>query len=143
MVEVSPVPKLAGSDEHEIRGGRGSLTLNLALQEATPSGVPLLKVALTWYEPDCIPLVSIWVEMPVSPDLTPKPLHLYVTVCFGSKFDPCTVALTSSPANTLSGCTEQEAPGSVTLCSPPHVTTRPACARTPRRSVFPVVAEEP
>src|ERR1700719_387298 len=102
MVEVSPVPKLVGSDEHEIKGGCASLTVNLARQEATPSGVPSLKLAVTWYEPECNPLVSICVELPISPRLTPEPLHTYVTVRFGLKFDPCTVAVKGSPANTLS-----------------------------------------
>jgi hypothetical protein len=37
---------LAGSDEHEIAGGRGAFTMNPALQEATPSLLPSLRLAV-------------------------------------------------------------------------------------------------
>ena len=51
MVEVPPIATLAGSDEHEITGGRASFTVNLALQEATPFLLPSLKLAVIWYGP--------------------------------------------------------------------------------------------
>src|SRR4029077_8517180 len=48
MVEVPHMGTLAGSDEHEIMGGRGSFTVNLAVQEATPYSLPSLMLTVTW-----------------------------------------------------------------------------------------------
>jgi hypothetical protein len=107
IVAVPPKAIIAGSAEHEIWGGRGSFTVNRALQVATPLGLPSLRLAVTWYEPDCKPFVSICVELPLSSGLTPEPLYLYVTVRFALKFDPSAVALTGSPTQTSLGWMEQ------------------------------------
>jgi hypothetical protein len=48
MVEVPPICTLAGSGKHEITGGRGAFTVNLALQGATPLWLPSLRLAVTW-----------------------------------------------------------------------------------------------
>src|SRR6202049_3744884 len=135
MVEVPPMGTLAGSDEHEIMGGRGSFTVNLAVQEATPCSLPSLMLAVTWWEPDCKPVVSTCVEAAVSPRLTPEPLQLYLTVRLGLKLDPAAVAVTGSPAKTSVGCPEQAAVGGVTVRAPPHLNTMPACSLRPRMSV--------
>ena len=68
--------RLTGSDEHEIMGGCASFTVNLAEQVAVPVEVPSLKLAVTWYEPAVKFLVSISVEVPVSPGFTPEPLQV-------------------------------------------------------------------
>jgi hypothetical protein len=47
IVDVPPIGTLAGSAEQEITGGRGSFTVNLALQVATPLALPSLKLAVT------------------------------------------------------------------------------------------------
>jgi hypothetical protein len=48
MVDVPPIGTLVGSDEHEITGGREVFTANLAVHEATPFGLPSVKLAVTW-----------------------------------------------------------------------------------------------
>jgi hypothetical protein len=67
---------LAGSDAHEIMGGCGSFTVNLAVQDAVPVALPSLKLAVTWYGPDAKFFVSIRIEGPVSRGFTPEPLQL-------------------------------------------------------------------
>jgi hypothetical protein len=134
---------LAGSDEQEITGGRGSFTVNLAVQEATPYSLPSLMLTVTWWEPDCNPVVSTCVEAAVSPTFTPEPLQLYLTVRLGLKLDPSAVAVTGSPAKTSVGCTEQVALGGVTVRSPPHINTMPAWSLMPLTLVLAVVDEGP
>src|ERR1035437_669861 len=143
MVEVAPIGTLAGSDEHEITGGRASFTVKLALQEATPFLLPSLKLAVIWYGPDRNPVVSICVAAPASPGFTPEPVHLYTTVRLGLKLDPAAVAVTGSPAKISAGCMEQASLGGVPVRSPPKLNTMPACSRTPLRLVLGVVAEGP
>src|SRR4029077_6036208 len=105
MVDLPPVCTLVGFDEHEITGGRGCFTMNLAVQEATPFLVPSLKLAVTPYEPGCKPVVSIFVEASLPATFTPVPFHSYLTKCLGLKLDPLAVAVTGSPAYTSLGCT--------------------------------------
>ena len=135
MVEVPPSGTLAGSDEHEIMGGRGSFTVNLLLQETSPLGLPSRRRAVTWYEPDGRPVVSICVEAPVSPGFTPEPLQLYTTLRLGLKFDPAAVAVTGSPTKTSPGWMEHSAVGGVAVRSPPHISTMPLCSLAPLTSV--------
>src|SRR5580692_227396 len=111
MVVVPPVCNVAGSAAQEIVGGRGSLTLNLPLQDATPFLVPSLKLAVASYEPGCKPVVSICVEASAPATFTPVPFQLYVTVRLGLKLEPLAVAVTGSPAKTSVGWSEQEAVG--------------------------------
>ena len=47
MVEEAPIRTLEGSAEHEITGGWGIFTVNLALQDAEPFFLPSLKLAVT------------------------------------------------------------------------------------------------
>src|SRR4029077_10308323 len=136
IVELPPIRTLAGSAEHEITGGRGSFTLNLALQDAEPFLVPSLKLAVTTYEPGCKPVVSICVEASLPATFTPVPFQAYVTERLGSKLDPVAVALTGSPAKTSAGCTEQAALGGTGGAPPPNIKLRPTCALRPRISVL-------
>ena len=135
MVEVPPIDTLAGSDEHEITGGRGASTVSFALQEATLFLPPSLKVAVIWYEPGFKPVVSICVDAPASPGFTPEPLQLYTTVRLGLKLDPTAVAVVGSPTITSVGLTEQLAETGGPGCSPPDIYTTPACSLTPLTSV--------
>src|ERR1700674_4856674 len=132
MAEVPPVRTLAGSAEHEITGGWGSFTVNLALQDAKPFLLlPSFKWAVTPYEPGCKPVVSIVVEASVPATFTPVPFQVYLTVRLGLKLDPVAVAVTDSPAKTSVGCIEQEAPGGIGGGPPPNIKLRPACSLTP------------
>src|ERR1700682_2891155 len=98
MAEVPPVRTLAGSAEHEITGGRGSFTVNRALQDAKPFFLlPSFKLAVTPYEPGCKPVVSIVVEASVPATFTPVPFQVYLTVRLGLKLDPVAVTVTDSP----------------------------------------------
>src|SRR6267378_123220 len=135
MVEVPPVRTLAGFAEHEITGGWGSFTVNLALQDAKPFLPPAFKLAVTPYGPGCKPVVSICVEASLPETFTPVPFQLYLTVRLGLKLDPLAVAVTDSPAKTSVGCTEQAALGGVGGFSPPNMKLRPACSLRPRMSV--------
>ena len=47
IVEVAPIGTLEGLAEQEMTGGRGSLTVNLALHDADPFFLPSLKLAVT------------------------------------------------------------------------------------------------
>src|ERR1700682_1378418 len=130
MAEVPPVRTLAGSAEHEITGGRGSFTANLALQAAKPFLPPSFKLAVTRYEPGCKPVVSICVEASLPETFTPVPFQLYLTVRFGWKLDPLAVAVTGSPAKTSVGCIEQAPVGGTEGAPPPKIKLRPPCSRT-------------
>src|SRR6202140_2827448 len=135
MVEFPPVRTLAGSAEHEITGGWGSFTVNLALQAAKPFLPPSFKLAVTRYEPGCKPVVSICVEASLPATFTPEPFQLYLTVRLGLKLDPLAVAVAGSPAKTSVGCAEQAALGGIGGAPPPNIKLRPACSLRPRRSV--------
>src|ERR1700675_1740015 len=100
MVEDPPGCTLVGSAEHEITGGRGCFTLNLALQDAKPRLPPSFKLALTSYAAGCRPAVSICAEASLEETFTPVPFQVYLTVCLGSKLEPVAVAVTVSPAKT-------------------------------------------
>src|SRR5258708_31337943 len=121
MVEVPPVRTLAGAAEHEITGGWGSFTVNLALQEAKPCLLPSFKLAATAYEPGCKPVVSISVEASLPATFTPVPFQSYLTVRLGLKLDPLAVAVTSSPANTTICYTEHSPVGATEAPSPPQL----------------------
>src|SRR4029077_6064350 len=136
MVDVPPVRTLDGSAEHEITGGRGSLTVKLALHVAEPFLLPSAKFAPTAYEPGCNPVVSICVEASLPPTFTPVPFQLYLTVRFGLKLEPVAVTVTDSPANTSAGCIAQAALGGGGGAPPPIMKLRPVCSRTPLMSVF-------
>src|ERR1700682_1920975 len=132
MVEVSPVRTLAGFAEHEITGGWGSFTVNLALQDAKPFFLlPSFKLAVTPYEPGCKPVVSIVVEASVPATFTPVPFQVYLTVRLGLKLDPVAVTVTDSPAKTSVGCMEQAALGGARGSPPPNKKLRPVCSLTP------------
>src|SRR5260370_35930962 len=135
MVEVPPVRTLAGAAEHEITGGWGSFTVNLALQEAKPCLLPSFKLAATAYEPGCKPVVSICVEAALPAAFTPVPFQLYLTVRLGLKLDPLAVAVTGSSAKTSFGCTEQAALGDTGGSPKPNIKLRPACSLRPRSLV--------
>ena len=143
MVEVSPVRTLAGAAEHEITGGWGSFTVNLALQDAKPFFLlPSFKLAVTPYEPGCKPVVSIVVEASLPATFTPVPSHSYLTVRLGLKLDPLAVAVTGSPAKTSAGCAEQAALGGTGGGLPPKRNTSPVESRTLFRCPLGPVGEE-
>src|SRR5580704_972942 len=103
MVEDPPNRTLAGSAEHEITGGRGCFTVNLALQEAEPFFLPSLRLAVITYSPGCNSVVSTCAEAPLPVTFTPVPFQLYVTVRLGAKLEPVAVAVTGSPAKASAG----------------------------------------
>src|SRR5579884_737065 len=143
MVAAEPIATLAGSAEHEIVGGRGDFTVNSPLHEAMWCLLPSLKLALTRYEPGCKLAVSICVDAPDVPGFTALPLHSYLIVRLGLKFDPVAVAVTGSPANTSFGCTEQEALEAGSASPPPNFNTRPVWSLSPLKSVVAVVLAGP
>src|SRR5712664_3270576 len=143
MVEVPPVRTLSGFAEHEITGGWGSFTVNLALQDAKPRLLPSFKLAVTAYEPGCKPVVSICVEASLPATFTPVPFQVYLTVRLGLNPDPLAVAVTGSPAKTSVGCSEQAAVGNTGGAPPPNMKLRPACSLRPRISVIGVTVGEP
>ena len=72
---------------------------------------------------------------------TAGPLQLYLTVRL--KPVPLARKVTTSPAKTSDGSTEQDALGGTGAGPPPHMKLRPDCSRTPRISVAEVEAEGP
>src|ERR1700730_12141314 len=129
MAEDPPIRTLAGLAEHEITGGWGSFTVNLALQDAKPFFLlPSFKLAVTSYEPGCKPVVSTNVAASLPATFTPVPCQSYLTVRLGLKLDPLAVALTVSPAKTSAGRTEQAALGDTGGAPPPNMKLRPTCS---------------